>query len=514
MAWSPALRILRAMHAYTPHPLRNWLTIGRFFISSLPLWILSGCNDSSEPTAPEAPPTPLTQMERIQKEGQLRVITRNAPTTYYQDRSGEAGFEYDLSRRFAESLGVRLHMETANTLGELFAQLARPDGPELAAAGLVITPSREARVRFTIPYMESTTQIVYNKNRVRPTAPKELVGQRLLILKGSLHTERLDALKTELPTLTYNESDNVEVVDLLRMVDTRRLDLTLVESNELAMNQFYFPNVRSAFELPGQNHLAWAIARTEDTSLLEAANAFLKRMKTNGTLQRLKERYYSHGEILGYVGVYTFAEHLRQRLPRYEKHFRTAAKKHNVDWRLLAAIGYQESQWHPTATSKTGVRGLMMLTQNTADSVGVSNRLDPAQSIRGAGEYFIQLHGELSEDIHEPDRTWFALAAYNIGSGHLDDARELTRKAGLNPNKWLDVKKILPRLAQQKWYSKTRYGYARGGEPVSFVANVRRYLDILTWATQPRTENRTLAQNGLHVPGINESDLNKSLPPL
>ena len=433
-------------------------------------------------------------------------MTRNAPTTYYQDRNGPAGFEYDLTRRFAESLGVGVQFETANSIDELLHDITQPNGPELAAASLAITPERENALLFSKPYMESTTQVLYNKNRLRPTELKELIGQRIVVLKSSVHSERLSQLQATLPELKFTESDSGEVVDLLHLVDTQRADLTLVESNEWAMNQFYFPNVRVAFELPGQNRLAWAIRRhEEDTSLLEAVNAFLKRMKNNGTLQRLKERYYSHGEILGYVGVYTFAEHLRQRLPRYEKHFRATANKHNIDWRLLAAIGYQESQWHPTATPKTGVRGLMMLTQNTAESLGVTNRLDPLQSIRGAGEYFIQLHQSLDDNIPEPDRAWFALAAYNVGTGHLDDARELTRKAGLNANKWLDVKKILPRLAQQKWYSKTRYGYARGGEPVEFVANVRRYLDILTWAGQPRSENRSLAQKSTHIPGINNT---------
>lgn len=470
-------------------------------------WV-TGCTEAPSETAPPPPPKP--QLTRIQEAGVLKIITRNAPTTYYRDRDNEAGFEYDLTQSFAKQLGVRLEVETANNLDSLLSRLGTDKGPDLAAAGLIISPGLQARVRFTRAYLDSSTQVVYHKNRVRPSSLKELVGQQILVLRDSPQAERL-ANQSE---LRYEESDSMEVVDLLRMVDSRRIDLTLVESNELAINQFYFPNVRPAFELEGTNAIAWAVAPGEDTSLLDAANAFLQNAKTNGTLQQLKERYYGHVEELGYVGAYTFAEHLRQRLPRYEKQFRAVAKKHSVDWRLLAAIGYQESQWHPSATSKTGVRGLMMLTQNTAESVGVNDRLNPQQSISGAGEYFVQLYNELPESIQEPDRTWFALAAYNVGSGHLEDARQLTRHAGLNPNKWLDVKRILPRLAQQKWYSKTRYGYARGGEPVHFVANVRRYMDILTWATQPQLESRQLAQTTLHLPGINPADLSKNLPPL
>jgi len=248
--------------------------------------------------------------------------------------------------------------------------------------------------------------------------------------------------------------------------------------------------------------------------LLQAANAFLDQAQQNGTLQRLRERYYGHVDVLGYVGAYAFAKHLQQRLPRYEKTFRETARQHGLDWRLLAAIGYQESHWQPEATSKTGVRGLMMLTLRTANAMGVTNRLDPVQSIQGGGKYLLQVHAGLPQSILEPDRTWFALAAYNIGGGHLEDARKLAEAEGLDPNKWLDVKQMLPRLAQKQWYSKTRYGYARGGEPVHFVANIRRYYDILTWVTQPQMEGQQLVQSELHIPGIYATDLAEDLPPL
>ncbi|MDO9321787.1 MAG: transglycosylase SLT domain-containing protein, partial [Pseudomonas sp.] len=185
-----------------------------------------------------------------------------------------------------------------------------------------------------------------------------------------------------------------------------------------------------------------------------------------------------------------------------------------LDWRLLAAMGYQESLWQPEATSKTGVRGLMMLTQNTAQAMGVVNRLDAKQSIRGGAKYIAQIKNELPDSLIEPDRTWFALAAYNIGGAHLEDARKLAKAEGLNPDKWLDVKKMLPRLSQKKWFSKTRYGYARGGETVHFVQNIRRYYDILTWVTQPQLEDRQIADNNLHLPGINKTPPAEVLAPL
>ena len=466
--------------------------------------LLSGCSE---------PPKPTT-LERVQKEGVLRVVTRNSPATYFQDRNGETGFEYELVKRFADELGVELRIETADNLDDLFARLAQENGPVLAAAGLVGSPGRQTQARFSHSYLEVTPQIIYRQGQKRPSRPEDLLGKRLLVLKGSSHAEQLASLKAGMPGLQFEVSEAVEVVDLLRMVDEGQIDLTLVDSNELAMNQVYFSKVRVAFDLGEPSSLSWALAAGEDDSLLQKVDAFLDKVKQNGTLQRLKNRYYGHVDVLGYVGAYTFAKHLQQRLPRYEGFFRKAAQTQNIDWRLLAAMGYQESLWQPDATSKTGVRGLMMLTQRTAQAMAVANRLDARQSINGGAKYIAQIQAQLPPSIEEPDRTWFALAAYNIGGGHLEDARRLTEAEGLNPNKWLDVKQILPRLSQKQWYSKTRHGYARGGEPVHFVANIRRYYDILTWVTQPQLEGSQLTESSLHVPGVDKTIVSENLPPL
>jgi len=444
-------------------------------------------------------------LERVKEDGVLRVVTRNSPATYFQDRTGETGFEYELVKRFAEDLGVTLKIETADNIDDLFDELHKPGGAVLAAAGLVATDSRKLQVRFSHPYLQVTPQIIYRNGQSRPSTPADLIGKKIMVLKGSSHAEQLAALKLKMPTLEYEESDAVEVVDLLRMVDEGQIDLTLVDSNELAMNQVYFPNVRVGFDLGDAREQRWAVAPGEDNSLLNEINNFLDKVEKNGTLQRLKDRYYGHVDVLGYVGAYTFAQHLQERLPKYEKSFRTSAKEEQVDWRLLAAIGYQESLWQAEVTSKTGVRGLMMLTQSTAQAMGVVNRLDAKQSIEGGAKYFASMKDQLDDKIEEPDRTWLALAAYNVGSGHLDDARKMTEAEGLNPNKWLDVKKMLPRLAQKKWFSKTRYGYARGGEPVTFVANIRRYYDILTWVNQPQLEGSQVTDGNLHVPGVNKT---------
>jgi len=466
--------------------------------------LIAGCEETPKPSA----------LERVRDAGVLQVITRNTPATYFQDINGETGFEYELSKLFAESLGVELQVEIADNLDDLFNRLNNSDAIALAAAGLVETPGRKDQARFSHSYLEVTPQIIYHKGKQRPSKPADLLGKRIMVLKGSSHAEQLAALTLEMPELEYEESDAVEVNDLLRMVDEDVIDLTLVDSNELAMNQVYFPNVRVAFDLGQSTNVVWMVAAKDDDSLLEEANKFIDKVKANGTLQRLKQRFYGHVDQLGYVGAYTFARHLQQRLPRYEQQFRKSAQEHGVDWRLMAALGYQESLWQPEVTSKTGVRGLMMLTQRTAQAMGVANRLDPMQSIRGGSKYFAYVKKHLPESIQEPDRTWMALAAYNVGGGHLEDARILAQKEGLNPDKWLDVKKMLPRLAQKQWYTKTKYGYARGGEPVHFVNNIRRYYDILSWTTQSQLESNQLADRSLHKPAINKIPPKAELAPM
>ncbi len=169
----------------------------------------------------------------------------------------------------------------------------------------------------------------------------------------------------------------------------------------------------------------------------------------------------------------------------------------------------QSPHWDPQARSKTGVRGLMMLTQNMAKAMGVSDRLDPAQSIKGGARFLALILEQLPDSIQGNDRYWFALAAYNVGPGHLEDARKLTKQAGLNPNRWSDVRSILPRLSQKQWYSQTRYGYARGGEPVHFVNNIRRYYDILSWSSLPLQEDMQ-DSGSRHVPGISNSPSSSS----
>mgnify|MGYP002624872028 FL=1 len=174
-----------------------------------------------------------------------------------------------------------------------------------------------------------------------------------------------------------------------------------------------------------------------------------------------------------------FIRRINTVLPKYKDQFKAAARKYDLDWMLLAAQAYQESHWRTNARSPTGVRGIMMLTMNTARELNVKSRLDPVQSIHGGARYFKQLHDRIPEEVQEPDRTWFALAAYNVGMGHIYDARALAQRLGNDPNTWVGLSEVLPLLSQKKYYRTLKHGYARGREPVIYVQRIRDYHDIL-----------------------------------
>ncbi|MFA7557251.1 MAG: membrane-bound lytic murein transglycosylase MltF [Hydrogenophaga sp.] len=451
----------------------------RLALGLMLLPLLSACNQAG------------TQLERVLERGELRIITRNAATTYYEGPEGPRGMEYELARGFADALGVRLSVVTAtNATGVLHGlQRGRAD---LAAAGLSITDARQANLRFTPPYQTVTQQVVYRAGAPRPKDASELTG-RLEVVSDSSHVDRLRLLQAQHPELSWAENGKVDSEELLTLVWEKVLDYTVADSNEVVLTRRFYPELKVAFELAEPKSLAWAFRRDQDDSLYQAAVAYFEEIRADGTLDQLLERHYGHLEEFDFVGARLFQAHVQQRLPAYLPLFQDVAASNGLDWRLLAAMGYQESHWNPHAVSPTGVRGLMQLTRVTARDLGVAERTDPVQSIEGAGRYLRGLIDRVPERIPYPDRLWFAVAAYNVGYGHLEDARILTEMRGGNPDRWMDVKNSLPLLSKQAWYKKTRYGYARGHEPVKYVENIRSYYEVLAWTTG---QTRTASNDG------------------
>lgn len=421
-----------------------------------------------------------TLLEQIKRGGKLKVITFDSLTTVYQGPSGPTGVEYDLAKRFAEELGVELVIVKAGTQRDVLSELIRHRG-HLAAAALMITPERKRRIRFGPSYQEVAQQVVYRNTTRKPRGLKDLGGRHIELVSDSPEAHYLSSIAGSHPGLEWHDNREANHRELLSLVWERMVDFTIASSNEIVLTRRFYPELRVAFDIGAPHSLAWAFPLDTDDSLYVATIHFFNKIRRSGELDQLLDRHYGHLESFDYVGLRHLMLHTHQRLPKYQAIFQQAALENQLDWRLLAAIGYQESHWDPEAVSPTGVRGIMMLTQGTARQMGVQERVDPRQSILGGARYFTRVKNKIPARIREPDRTWFALASYNIGFGHLEDARKLTDRRGGDPDKWIDVKQQLPLLSREEWYKKTRHGYARGHEAVNYVDNIRHYFDMLVW---------------------------------
>jgi membrane-bound lytic murein transglycosylase F len=245
-----------------------------------------------------------------------------------------------------------------------------------------------------------------------------------------------------------------------------------------------------AFTISSREQLAWVLAK--DSKELESdMYTWLNDFNQQGKMTQLKDHYYAYVLFFDYYNTKMFYKRIKSRLPKYERLFKEAATRFGIPWTLLASISYQESHWNPKAKSYTGVRGLMMLTRHTAKLLGVKNRLDPKQSIVGGTRHIKQMLKFVKPEVNGENRLKFALAAYNIGWGHVRDAQSLAKEIGLNPTIWSDLKIVLPLLSQKKYYKTLHYGYARGSEPVKYVESIYNYRDILE--KQLKTKERAKA---------------------
>ncbi|MCW8935363.1 MAG: membrane-bound lytic murein transglycosylase MltF [Gammaproteobacteria bacterium] len=431
-----------------------------------------------------------TMLSHVLDAGELVIVTRNSSTTYYEGPNGKTGFEYDLAKRFAESLGVELRVITSDNLHEIF-EILNTGKAHFAAAGLTITESRKEYVRFAPSYMDVTEQLIYNNQSYRPRTAEDLDDGILEVIDGSSHVESLIELKTKYPELNWNTHKNIDSEQLLYLVENQLIDYTVADSNEVSLNQRFLLELRVAFDISKPKKLAWAFPKIKDSSLYDKAMSFFWRNLNDGEITHLIEKHYGHVDKFDYVGNRIYKRHIATRLSKYLDMYHEAADKYNLDWKLLAAMGYQESHWNPKAVSPTGVRGIMMLTRQTAGLLGVKNRLDPKSSIFGGAKYLDRIRRRFPEELKEPDRTWYAMAAYNVGYYHVRDAQKIAEQQGKDPNKWTDLQTTLPLLARKKWYKKTKYGYARGWEPVKYVTNIRRYYDLLEYQLSPDKNGRT-----------------------
>ena len=437
-------------------------------------------------------------LDQILEIGELRVVTRDTPSSYVIDVDGPSGPEFDLVQAFADELGVALIIESVGGVSEIVPRLVSGK-VHMAAAGLSITRSRQQFLNFSYPYETVDMQLIYKVGTGKPRSIEDLAGRSIEVLAGSSHSDMMEALGEIYPEIDWTVNADAETADLLAKVAAEEVEFTVADSTDFNILHNFYPDLRVAIELELGDPLAWAFTKESGNSLLARADDFLIAADRRGLLAQIHDRYYGHTKKFDYVGTRNFIRHYESRLPRYRDMFEQAGADWGVDWRLLAAIGYQESHWRSQAVSPTGVRGIMMLTQDTANYLGIDDRVDPRNSIFGGAQFYARQTERIADTVDEPDRTWMALAAYNVGFNHVKDARLIVDLQEGNSDTWLDISKALPLLSQRKWYSQLPYGYARGWEPVLYVNNIRSYYTILKWLTEnealPDEEEDAVAAN-------------------
>ncbi len=425
--------------------------------------------------------------------GELVVLTLRGPTTTQVIDRGESaedsqtGFEHDLATLFARELGINIRFRVMPSYQRLINQLEAGRG-HVAAAGLTPTPELRQKFAFGPSYKALQHQVVYRTADKRPRNLADLGSRKLAVIAETPAHDLARDQTGSVPGLSIEVLPHEATPDdLLRAVDSGRADAALIDVMAFNVAKRLHPDLSAAFNVGREAKVAWAFSNVADYDLQQSAVRFFEKIRANGTLNRLLDRYYGHINRIQPIDSEALFEKLDSELPKLRPFFHEAQIITGIDWRILAAVGYQESHWNPLATSPTGVRGVMMLTDETADRMKVTNRLDARQSIHGGAKYIALLRDTVPQRIPEPDRTWLALAAYNQGYGHLEDARILTARLGLNPDSWLDVRKAYPKLREPEYYETMKHGFCRGDEAVQFVENIRNYTDILMRLEKPIT---------------------------
>jgi len=422
-----------------------------------------------------APPV----LDQIRARHELRVVTLNLPTCYYLGSQGTEGLEFELARSFAAQLGVSLSMFPVANERAMQAALASGRA-DIAAAQLTANSDWRRAGKPADPYAHIPQLVVYHRDTTKPRSTLQLEKAKLAVRAGSPQERILEQLqRTVAPTLEWVETAPTSA-DPLADVDSRNADYAIIDSREFSFAHHLYPNVLVGFELPAARPVQWVVRRGAD-DLLEGVNRFFQQQRESGHIAKLIQQATGEVRSFAYEESREFQIHLADRLPRFRPLFEQASAESGIDWRLLAAIGYQESKWDAEAQSNNGALGVMMLTSDTAGAMGIKDRTNAQQSIFAGARYLTEVRDKVPDRIPEPDRTWFTVAAYNVGFGHLEDARVLAQMDGKNPDSWADVRDELPRLAEERWYLKVKHGYARGWEPVQFVERVQRYLTLLEW---------------------------------
>lgn len=450
----------------------------RLIVLAILVALSSGCDSYSH-------------LNEIKERGELRILTRNAPTSYFENADGQyEGLEHEMATDFASYLGVKPVFVIKNSAAELLEALNRGEA-DVIAAGLTRTQQREASYLFGPVYQQVEQQMICRRNNGGiPRSLADMKGRNLWVSANTSYEQQMHENVEYYSDISWTSNGDLGTEELLEMVWKRKIECTVSDSNIFAINRRYYPELVMAFALTEPQDLSWVMPK-ESEDLAITMESWFKGFEERDQMAILLERYYGYVDAeYDYVDTREFHRAINRKLPKYRNWFEQSAKQYELDWLLLAAVSYQESHWNARAKSPTGVRGIMMITLPTARHLGLENRLDPKASIFAGAKYLSQLRARIPEHIEEPQRTWMALTAYNMGFGHFRDAQALARKLDKDPDRWDHFESVLPLLSRKKYYSQLKHGYARGGQALHYVTKVRDYRDQLSRFLQPAKESK------------------------
>ena len=400
-------------------------------------------------------------LDQVVATGTLRVLIADEPDSLYVFNREHYGFEYELLAEYAGSLGVTLKLDVV-PYAELFTLLEGGFG-DIAVGGIIDSNYVQRVAQPTRPWYQAKTTVLYKRGTSAPRSVEDLAREGVL---ASSRYYQIDQL-AELNLIDDHRSE----YQLLSAVDLGTERFVLSTDYRALNAKHYLPNLNRSFILPEKLGVVWVLPKRYDEGLLASINGFLERANKEGLAKNLADEYFRAPTRLSTYDALAIHRKIESVLPIFEYKFRSAARKGDIDWQLLAAVSYQESRWSNDARSPTGVRGIMQLTTETAEFLGVDDRMDMTQSIDGAARYIKKLRARLPKAIKEPERTWFAIGAYNVGYRHVMAAYKKARGQGLVHTEWQTIKELLPTLYGQP--------FNQGVQAAHYVDRVQTFTDIL-----------------------------------
>ena len=421
----------------------------------------------------------------IQKRGILRILTRNNPATYFLWRGELMGFEYELARHFADQHKLRVEIVVPPTREELIPWLLEGKGDVIAASMTISEQRRQQGVEFSRPYLTASEIVVTRAKESEKDlgSIEDLEGRTVIIRRSSAYWNTPKQLQDQgIGVKIQAAPEELETEELIAKVAKGEYDLTIADSHILDIELTWRKDIRAAFPLGEPQPLGWAV-RPSNPKLLHTLNQYMKKEYRGLFYNMTLKKYFKDARTI-HQRVDTRTTHTGELSP-YDKIVQSQAKHYGFDWRLIVAQMYQESRFNPKARSWAGAEGLIQVLPRTARSLGFQDVTTPKKGIHAGVKYLNWVRERFDPELPVDVRTWFALAAYNAGHGHVRDARRLARKQGLNPNRWFGhVEKAIQLLAKRKYARQARHGYCRGSEPVKYVQEIKRRFDAYQQATE------------------------------